>query len=114
MPWSHRMHMVSLDDAVIARLEKGGSRYEILVDPELVDAWKEDHTSVDIDDLLAVSEVWTDSRNGERPTSEALEKVFGTIDIQHCVETILRQGSIQLTTAQRKKMVNEKKTSDHQ
>ena len=58
--------MVSLDDAVIARLEKGGSRYEILVDPELVDAWKEDHTSVDIDDLLAVSEVWTDSRNGER------------------------------------------------
>ena len=56
--------MVSLDDAVIARLEKGGSRYEILVDPELVDAWKEDHTSVDIDDLLAVSEVWTDSRNG--------------------------------------------------
>ena len=57
--------MVSLDDAVIARLEKGGSRYEILVDPELVDAWKEDHTSVDIDDLLAVSEVWTDSRNGE-------------------------------------------------
>ena len=46
--------MVSLDDAVIARLEKGGSRYEILVDPDLVDAWKEDHTSVDIDDLLAV------------------------------------------------------------
>ena len=37
--------MVSLDDAVIARLEKGGSRYEILVDPDLVDAWKEDHTS---------------------------------------------------------------------
>ena len=56
--------MVSLDDAVIARLEKGGSRYEILVDPELVDAWKEDRASVDIDDLLAVSEVGTDSRNG--------------------------------------------------
>ena len=32
-------HMVSLDDAVVARLEKGGSRYEILVDPDLVDAW---------------------------------------------------------------------------
>ena len=32
-------YMVSLDDAVIARLEKGGSRYEILVDPDLVDAW---------------------------------------------------------------------------
>ena len=29
--------MVSLDDAVLARLEKGGSRYEILVDPDLVE-----------------------------------------------------------------------------
>ena len=29
--------MVSLDDAVLARLEKGGSRDEILVDPEVVD-----------------------------------------------------------------------------
>ncbi len=102
-------YMVSLDDAVIARLEKGGSRYEILVDPDLVDNWKEDPSSVDFDELLAVNEVWTDSRNGERPTSDALESVFGSNDLRHCVEIILRKGSIQLTTAQRKKMVEEKK-----
>ena len=102
-------YMVSLDDAVIARLEKGGSRYEILVDPDLVDAWKEDNSSVNLDELLAVSEVWTDSRNGERPTSDALESVFGSNDLQQCVNIILKQGSIQLTTAQRKKMVEEKK-----
>ena len=70
-------YMVSLDDAVIARLERGGSRYEILVDPDLVDAWKENPSSVDLDELLAVSEVWTDSRNGERPTSDALESIMG-------------------------------------
>ena len=97
-------HMVSLDDAVVARLEKGGSRYEILVDPDLVDAWKENPSSVDLDELLAVSEVWTDSKNGERPTSDALESVNGSNDIQQCVEIILKQGSIQLTTAQRKKI----------
>ena len=102
-------YMVSLDDAVIARLEKGGSRYEILVDPDLVDTWKEDPSSVDLDELLAVNEVWTDSRNGERPTSDALECVIGSNDLQHSVEIILRKGSIQLTTAQRKKMVEEKK-----
>ena len=62
-----------------------------------------------MDELLAVSEVWTDSKNGERPTSDALESVFGSNDIQQCVEIILKQGSIQLTTAQRKKMVEEKK-----
>ena len=34
--------MVSLDDAVVARLEKGGKRYEILVHPELVEQFKSD------------------------------------------------------------------------
>ena len=32
--------MVSLDDAVLARMEKGGKRYELLVDPNLVDVFK--------------------------------------------------------------------------
>ena len=101
--------MVSLDDAVIARIEKGGSRYEILVDPDLVDEWKNDPSSVEMDDLLAIGEVWTDSKNGERPTSDALENVFGSSDLEVCVSKILRDGSIQLTTAQRKKMVEEKR-----
>ena len=34
--------MVSLDNAVLARLEKGGKRYEVLVDPALVEAFKGD------------------------------------------------------------------------
>ena len=59
--------MVSLDDAVIARLEKGGNRYEILVDPELVAQWKEDNDSVVIEDLLATDEVWSDVKAGDRP-----------------------------------------------
>ena len=63
--------MVSLDDAVLARLEKGGNRYEILVDPELVDNWKGDPESVSLDELLAIDEVWSDAKGGDRPTSEA-------------------------------------------
>ena len=54
--------MVSLDNAVVARLEKGGKRYEILVDPELVDQFKSDPSSVSLDDLLATDEVWHDAR----------------------------------------------------
>ena len=98
-----------MDDAVIARIEKGGSRYEILVDPDLVDEWKNDPSSVSMDDLLAIGEVWTDSKSGERPTSDALENVFGSSDLETCVTKILREGSIQLTTIQRKKMVEEKR-----
>jgi ribosome maturation protein SDO1 len=100
--------MVSLDDAVLARLEKGGSRYEILVDPDLVDSWKEDPVSVNLTDLLAIDEVWSDAKAGDRPTSEALERVFGSTDLATCVDRILRDGSIQLTTAQRRHMVDER------
>ncbi|MDP6199990.1 MAG: ribosome assembly factor SBDS [Candidatus Poseidonia sp.] len=97
--------MVSLDDAVLARLEKGGKRYEVLVDPSLVDAFKEDPESVDINDFLAMDEVFHDARGGERPTEEAIDKVFGSQDIEVITATILEKGSIQLTTAQRKQMV---------
>jgi ribosome maturation protein SDO1 len=102
--------MVSLDDAVLARLEKGGSRYEILVDPELVDEWKKDHTSVSLDDLLATDEIWNDARSGDRPTTDALESAFGSTDLLTCVEKILIDGNIQLTTVQRKNLIAEKRT----
>ena len=101
--------MVSLDDAVLARLEKGGSRYEILVDPDLVESWKEDNDSVELGELLAIEEVWSDARAGERPTGESLEKTFGTTEILECARIILERGGIQLTTAQRKHMVEAKK-----
>ena len=101
--------MVSLDDAVIARFEKGGSRYEILVDPDLVAQWKENPENVDFEEMLATDEVWSDARAGDRPTAEALQNIFGTSDLVPCVERILRDGSIQLTTMQRKKMVENKR-----
>jgi len=101
--------MVSLDDAVIARLEKGGNRYEILVDPDLVAEWKVNPEQVSFEDMLATDEVWSDVKAGDRPTSDALENIFGTTDLHSCVERILIDGSIQLTTAQRKQMVDDKR-----
>ena len=101
--------MVSLDAAILARLEKGGKRYEILVDPDLVDQFKRDPDSVEIDDLLATDEVFHDAKGGERPTSEAIENTFETQDIKQIAIIILNKGSIQLTTDQRKKMVELKR-----
>ena len=40
--------MVSLDDAVLARWEYGGKRYEVLVDPELVEDFQNNTESVDM------------------------------------------------------------------
>ena len=97
--------MVSLDDAVLARMEKGGKRYEILVDPDLVDAFKTDPNSVKVDDFFAMDKVFHDARGGERPTEEAIQNTFGTQDIIEIATTIFQKGSIQLTTNQRKAMV---------
>lgn len=97
--------MVSLDNSVLARMEKGGKRYELLVDPEMVDDFKNDPDSINIDDFLAMDEVFHDARGGERPTEEAIENTFGTQDILEIAKTILSKGSIQLTTNQRKAIV---------
>ena len=99
--------MVSLDDAVLARMEKGGKRYELLVDPNLVEDFKSKPDSVDLNHFLAMDEVFHDIRGGERPTEEAIEKTFGTQDILEITKTILDKGSIQLTTSQRKARVEE-------
>jgi len=99
--------MVSLDDAVLARMEKGGKRYELLVDPNLVDVFKSDPTSVDLNAFLAMDEVFHDIRGGERPTEDAIENTFGTQDIFEITKTVLAKGSIQLTTAQRKARVEQ-------
>ncbi|MGB2048688.1 MAG: ribosome assembly factor SBDS [Candidatus Poseidoniaceae archaeon] len=97
--------MVSLDDAVLARLEKGGKRYEALVDPDLVEQWKEDSTDINLDDFMAMDEIFHDARAGERPTEDALMKAFETLDVASILRIILIKGSIQLTTAQRKARV---------
>ena len=97
--------MVSLDDAVLARLEKGGRRYEALVDPDLVEQWKEDSSNIQLDDFMAMDEIFHDARAGERPTEEALMNTFETLDVEAILNIILDKGSIQLTTAQRKARV---------
>ena len=101
--------MVSLDNAVVARLEKGGKRYEILVDPELVHQFKSDPSSVSLDDLLATDEIWHDAKGGERPTEEKIQSTFGTTELLDCVINILSKGSIQLTTTQRRQMIADKR-----
>ncbi|MFA5862886.1 MAG: ribosome assembly factor SBDS [Candidatus Thermoplasmatota archaeon] len=104
--------MVSLDEAVVARLEKGGDHFEILVDPEIALHFREEKGNVklDLDDLLAVSGVFVGAaRDGEKASHEQMMKVFGTTDVPDAVKQILLKGDLQLTTDQRRQMVERKK-----
>ena len=96
--------MVSLDEAVIARLESGGHKFEILIDPEAAQAFRESG-EIDWDDALATEGVWSDSAKGEHAGDGAVQEVFGTLELEAVCRAILEQGDIQLTAAQRKELV---------
>lgn len=64
---------------------------------------------VSMDDLLAYPAVYKDSRKGEAVSEQDLQKVFGTKDIMKIAERIIKEGELQLTTEQRRKMIEQKK-----
>jgi len=100
--------MVSLDKAVIARIHREGKDFEILVDPDLALEFRKGKP-VSVENVLAVRDVFTDAKKGDRPSSEDMQKAFQTTDPVKVAEAILKQGDIQLTTDQRRKLVEEKR-----
>ena len=100
--------MVSLEDAVIARLEAGGHRFEILVDPNEAQAFKEGD-EIDWEDSIAVDGVWADSAKGERSPENILNDFFKSSDLINIYKKILTEGTIQLTSEQKKEMVDNKR-----
>lgn len=102
--------MVSLEDAVIARLESYGERFEILVDPELASEFKRDSSDsqMELEAILAVQEIFKDAKKGDKASEEAMLKVFHTIDPLEVAETIIQKGQIQLTAQQRREMQEDK------
>ncbi|MEM2924702.1 MAG: ribosome assembly factor SBDS [Methanocellales archaeon] len=100
--------MVTLDEAVVARLKTRSMQFEVLVDPEKALMLKRG-ASVDLEELLAVEDVFTDASTGDRPSEEELIKVFGTSNPLEVAQQIIKRGEIQLTSEQRRRMLEEKK-----
>ncbi|MFQ6136173.1 MAG: ribosome assembly factor SBDS [Candidatus Hydrothermarchaeales archaeon] len=100
--------MVSLEEAVIARLELHGSRFEVLVDPDLALEFKKGKRA-DLTDVLAIDTVFKDSKKGDKASEEHLKEIFGTDDDIEVAKEIIRKGEIQLTTEQRRRMQEDRK-----
>ncbi|MCD6093045.1 MAG: ribosome assembly factor SBDS [Candidatus Aenigmarchaeota archaeon] len=100
--------MVTVDKAVIAKIEKNGKIFEILVDPELAYAFR-DGKAVSIANMLAVDDVFKDSKKGMPAARRDVIDCFGTDNIEDVAKEILKKGDIQLTTEFRKKKLEEKK-----
>ncbi len=100
--------MVKVDDAVVARWETGGSRFEVLVDPSAVQDLK-DGKPVDLKDKLALDQVFKDAKKGDKISEEYLEKVFHTRDLAEIARQIVLKGEVQVTTEQRHKLAESKR-----
>ncbi len=100
--------MVSLEDSVTARFETGGNRFEILIDPQAAQDYKEGE-EVDWEEAIAADGIWNDSSKGERAPEKLVNDTFGSLDLIDIYKKILAEGSIQLTSQQKKEMVEQKR-----
>ena len=96
--------MVSLEDAVTARYETGGNRFEILIDPKAAQSYREGD-EIDWEDAIAADGIWSDNAKGERSPDMLVNDTFGTTELIEIYKKILDEGTIQLTSQQRKEMV---------
>ena len=100
--------MVRLEDAIIARYEHSGHRFEILVDPNIIDDVKSGKIE-NVVDYMVIDEIFKDAHKGDRASEELIKEVFGTADVNEVAKEIIKKGQVQLTTEQRRKMLEEKK-----
>ncbi len=92
--------MVKVEDAVVARWETQGSRFEVLVDPTAVQDLK-DGKPVDLADKLALDQVFKDAKKGDKISEEHLERTFHTRNLAEIARQIILKGEVQVTTEQR-------------
>ena len=100
--------MISLDEAVTARLESHGERFEVLVDPDAALAIKRGEFEGELEDVIAAEDVFENASRGDRPPENALEEVFGTTDPLEIIPQVIEDGEIQITAEQRKEMEEQK------
>jgi ribosome maturation protein SDO1 len=100
--------MVTVDEAIIAKIDKAGKHFEILVDPEIAYDLREGK-SVSVQRMLATNVICTDSKKGLKASPSDTQAAFGTLDIEKIATEIVKHGEIQLTTEFRRKKTEERK-----
>jgi len=100
--------MISLDEAVTARLESHGQRFEVLVDPDAALSIKRGEFDGELEDVIAAEDIFEDAERGDRPPEDMLEEVFDTTDPMAIIPEVIKQGEIQITADQRREMQEQK------
>ena len=96
------------DKFTVVKYTFEGEKFEILVKPDPALNYKLGKVK-DISSILVSDEIYQNSGQGTRASSEKLQKAFKTEDVLIIAEKILQKGDLNLTTEQRRKMIIEKR-----
>ncbi|MFC1487085.1 ribosome assembly factor SBDS [Thermoproteota archaeon] len=96
------------DRYTIARINLDGEHFEILTKPDPALAYKLGKTTT-VSQILATETIFSDANKGSKASEEKLKEIFGTNDPLKVAEIILKKGTLQLTTDQRKQLVEDKR-----
>ncbi len=92
----------------VARLTRENEHFEILVKPQKALDYRNGKI-VGITEVLAAEVIFSDANKGTKISEEAMKKAFNTTDPLQIADEILKKGTLQLTTDQRRRMVEDKK-----
>jgi ribosome maturation protein SDO1 len=92
----------------VARLTRENEHFEILVKPNKALDYRNGKIS-GITEVLAAETIFSDANKGTKVSEEAMKKAFKTIDPLKIADEIIKKGTLQLTTDQRRKMVDDKR-----
>jgi ribosome maturation protein SDO1 len=96
------------DKYTVARMTKDNEHFEVLVKPEKALDYRMGKIAATTE-VLATETIFSDANKGTKVAEENLRKAFGTTDPLKVAEIILKKGTLQLTTEQRRKMVEDKR-----
>ena len=102
------IRVLEMADVSVARYSFEGEKFEILVKPDPALEYKLGRRK-DFSAVLVSDEIYSDSGKGTKPSLEKLLNAFKTDDAAEIAKTILQKGDLNLTTNQRRKMIDEKR-----
>jgi len=100
--------MVTVEEAVIAKLKTHGQNFEVLVDCNNAIAVRE-NKQVNMKDVLAASKVFTDAKKGLEASESTMNQIFQTADAEEVAKQIILKGDIQLTAEYRNSLREKKR-----
>ncbi|NLF88102.1 ribosome assembly factor SBDS [Candidatus Bathyarchaeota archaeon] len=92
----------------VARLTRENEHFEILVKPNKALDYRNGKIP-GISEVLAADIIFSDANKGTKVSEEAMKKAFKTLDPLKIADEIIKKGTLQLTTDQRRKMVEDKR-----